>query len=79
MKLQNSDKAIIEIEKLRDYCLSKEHTVGKHKAVVFENKLGLISNDFNELRELLFEAIKNNEAKESFSDEYGKRFYVDFN
>ncbi len=78
MKLDNSDKAIIEIEKLRDYCLNKEHPIGKHKATVFKTKLGLTSNDFNELKELLLQGIKNNEAKESFTDVYGKRFYVDF-
>ncbi|MDZ4712892.1 MAG: hypothetical protein SGI89_11295 [bacterium] len=78
MKLPNQDKAIIEIEKVRDYCLNKDHPVGKHKAFIFESKLGITSNDYIEFREILFDAIKNNEAKESFSDKYGKRFSVDF-
>jgi hypothetical protein len=40
MKLPNSDKAIVPIEKLRDYSLNPSHSVGKHKARVFESVLG---------------------------------------
>ena len=36
----NFDEVIIDIEKIRDYCLNLDHTAGKHKAVVFKNKLG---------------------------------------
>lgn len=36
MKLPNFEKAYIDIEKLRDYCLSLEHPVGKHKATMFK-------------------------------------------
>ena len=39
MKVPNNDKAIIPIEKIRDYLLSNSHPVGKTKAVFF-NKIG---------------------------------------
>jgi hypothetical protein len=52
--------------------------LGRHKAIVFKSKLGLTSENSIELKELLLEAAANNEAKESFSDKFGKRFYVDF-
>ena len=35
MKLPNADRAVVEIEKLRDYCLSSSHPRGRHKARVF--------------------------------------------
>ena len=34
----NFDEVIIDIEKIRDYCLNLDHTAGKHKAVVFKEK-----------------------------------------
>jgi hypothetical protein len=35
MKLPNSEKAIVDIAKLRDYSLNPEHESGGHKARVF--------------------------------------------
>ena len=35
MKLPNGDRAVIDIAKLRDYCLSPDHLRGRHKARVF--------------------------------------------
>ena len=77
MKIPNFKNAIISIEKLRDYCLSNEHPVGKHKAIVFKNKLNLTSADSYKLREEIRDGISKNEASEMFSDEYGKRYFVD--
>ncbi len=71
----NFDKVIIDTLKLRDYCLN--HPVGKHKAIVFRNKLGLTSDDADELKELIIEKINFSEAIRSFSDEYGDRYYTD--
>lgn len=49
----NFDKAIIDIEKLRDYCLNLNHPVGRHKAVVFKKRLDLTSDDAEELQEII--------------------------
>ena len=35
MKIPNAERAIVEIGKLRDYCLNSEHNDGKHKARLF--------------------------------------------
>jgi hypothetical protein len=34
--LPNPDRAVVEVTKVRDYLLSHDHPVGRHKAVVFE-------------------------------------------
>ena len=77
MKLPNFEKAIIDIEKLRDYCLSFEHPVGKHKALMFKKKLNFSFADSYKLKDEIADAVSKNEAHETFSDEYGKRFFVD--
>ena len=51
MKLPNADRAVIEIEKLRDYSLNPNHPKGKHKARVFLAALGLKADDAEALRE----------------------------
>jgi hypothetical protein len=45
MRLPNGDQAIVEIVKLRDYCLSPTHPRGRHKARVFAAVLGLTDKD----------------------------------
>ena len=78
MKLPNAARAVIDIEKLRDYCLSESHPRGKHKARVFESVLGLTANDVTELREGILSAIQMEEAVAGERDEYGQRYLVDF-
>ena len=53
MKLPNSDRAVVEIAKLRDYCLNPEHPHGKHKARVFAAALGLTADQAETLRDEL--------------------------
>ncbi len=40
MKLPNAEKAFVDIEKLRGYCLNQFHERGKHKARLFSSILG---------------------------------------
>jgi len=40
MKLPNPERAIVDLKKLRDYCLSSEHPRGRHKARMFAAILG---------------------------------------
>jgi hypothetical protein len=78
MKLPNANRAIVEIEKLRDYCLSVTHPRGKHKAHVFSSVLGMTADDSEELRQTILSAVIVEEAVESERDEYGQRYIVDF-
>ena len=40
MKLPNGDRANLG-NKIEDYCLNLDYNVGKHKAILFKNRLGL--------------------------------------
>ena len=78
MKLPNAEKAVVDIEKLRDYSLNPDHPEGKHKARVFKEKLGTGRNDAEMLRQSILEAILTVEATEQQPTAYGRRFVVDF-
>jgi hypothetical protein len=78
MKLPNAENAVVDIAKLRDYCLNPNHPEGKHKARAFEAKLGIGINDAERLRQIILEAILKTEATEQEGTECGRRFVVDF-
>lgn len=78
MKLPNAVRAVVEVEKLRDYCLSSSHPRGRHKARVFAAVLGLTAGDANEFRQAILSAIALEEAIWTETDEYGQRYTVDF-
>ena len=40
MRLPNGDRAVVDVRKVRDYCLSAEHPRGQHKARVFKRAWG---------------------------------------
>ena len=77
-KLPNSENAVVEVRKLRDYCLSPEHPRGRHKARVFASALGLTVEDSEELRRALLSAAVLGEAVPAEEDEYGRRYMLDF-
>jgi len=78
MKLPNADRAVVEIEKLRDYCLSSNHPRGRHKVRVFVTALGITADDAEELKRAILSAVINEDATPTERDEYGQRFVVDF-
>jgi hypothetical protein len=78
MFIPNADNAIIDIGKLRDYCLNPEHDKGKHKAKLFSSILGIKAENAEELRQILFEVIKTHEAQLGKRDDYGQRYTLDF-
>ena len=78
MRLPNPENAIVDVRKLRDYCLNPEHPRGRHKAQVFSAALGLGAEDAEELREALLTAACSEEAVAGEEDEYGKRYVLDF-
>lgn len=78
MKLPGGAHAIVEISKLRDYCLDPHHPRGRHKARVFLSALGLKQSDADFLRVALREAAREADAVLGEADEYGERYTVDF-
>jgi hypothetical protein len=78
VKLPNGERAIVDIEKLRDYCLSLEHRRGCHKARVFKSSLGITQEHAEDFRKVLLEVAISNEATPEEHDEYGMRFVIDF-
>jgi len=78
LKLPNADRAVVPLEKLRDYCLNASHPDGKHKARVFRAALGFTTDDAERLRQMILAAALDNEATEQLSNSYGRRFVVDF-
>ncbi|MDO8810558.1 MAG: hypothetical protein Q7J38_00825 [Gallionella sp.] len=78
MKLPNGASAVVDIEKLRDYCLSSQHPEGRHKARVFLSALGITSADAGKLRDILLSAAAvNNEVSMTGADKYGCRYSLD--
>lgn len=78
MLIPNAENAVIDIRKLRDYCLNPEHDDGKHKARLFASTLGMDADDAEELRQILFEIVKTQEAQLGRRDEFGQRYTLDF-
>lgn len=78
MKLPGRERAVVDVAKLRDYCLSASHVRGRHKARVFASVLGLTSADAEFLRDELLRAAREGDAITSGSDEYGVRYTLDF-
>lgn len=76
--MPNGDKAVVDINKLRDYCLSEEHPRGKHKARIFAAALGWSGDDAEHFRELLLNAAGTGDAAVGEKDEFGQRHIIDF-
>src|ERR1700730_8675453 len=78
MRLPNGERGVVDLAKLRDYCLSLDHPRGRHKARVFAATLGLTADLAEELRHALLEAARTEESTATDQDEYGQRYIVDF-
>ena len=64
---------MVDILKLRDYCLNLEHDYGKHKARLFSSILGMTAEHAEELRQILLNVVKTSEARLGRKDEFGQR------
>ena len=78
MKLPNSERAVVDIAKLRDYCLSIEHRRGQHKARVFAAALRMTTENAEELQAALINAAQTYEATPTEQGAYGQRYVLDF-
>jgi len=76
--MPGGDSAIVEIEKIREYCLSRSHPCGRHKARVFLSALGMTSADAEELRAALIAAAAKGDARLGAFDQYGIRYIMEF-
>ena len=77
MQLPNSHKAVVRIEKLRDYSLNPNHPVGKHKARVFKAALGITLRDVDWLRERALERALTDDAKPETPSVFGDKYVID--
>jgi hypothetical protein len=78
MLLPNGESAIVDIRKLRDYCLNPDNPRGKHKARVFASALGITAKDSEALRAKLLQVAQVQEADAGELDEFGQRYTIDF-
>lgn len=72
-------KVQIEISKLKDYCLNENHTVGKHKAKVFREVLGLSAEHSEWLKDKIVESVSTNKFIPKEPNIYGDRYEMNFN
>jgi len=78
VELPNGINAVVDIVKLRDYCLNPGHPEGRHKARVFRVTLGMEREHAEELRVALLAAARDQDADASEADQYGERYVLDF-
>ena len=76
--MPNANRALIDIRKLRDYCLDPESPKGRSKARVFASALGLKQKDAEVLKAALLRAAVEEECSTGEGDEYGQRYAVEF-
>lgn len=77
-KLPNAERAVVEIEKLRDYSLNPTHDSGKDKARVFLSAFGFTQADAEHLREMVLDAAHTTDAILGKSLSYGQMYVLDF-
>jgi hypothetical protein len=78
MRLPNGERAIVDLRKLRDYCLSPDNPRGRHKARVFAAALGLSPEDAPKLQAKLREIARTGDATRGELDVFGQRYTIDF-
>ena len=74
------ESVVVDLPKLRDYCLSEIHPRGRHKARVFRSSLGLSAGNAELLRQALTNAVHDSREKIQTTnvDQYGQRYLLDF-
>ena len=75
--MPNAERAVVELRKLREYCLAVEHPRGRHKARVFESALGYTAENAEELRDVLLAEVRSEQAVPTETDDYGRRYVID--
>jgi hypothetical protein len=78
MLLPNGDRAIVDIRKLRDYCLNPDNPSGSRKARVFRSALEMTKVDAPALRQRLLQVAVSEQAQVGELDRYGHRYTLEF-
>jgi len=77
MTLPDGDRALVDLAKLRDYCLDPSHEDGKHKARVFASALGIGRADAALLRKHLLEAAAREPASIVAETRFGTLYMLE--
>jgi hypothetical protein len=77
MKLPNGDRANLG-NKIEDYCLNLDHNVGKHKAILFKNRLGLTLKNSDILKNSIKHAALTESVILRKVNEYGQHYNMKF-
>jgi hypothetical protein len=72
MHWPNAERAVVDEIKVRDYLLSREHPVGRYKAVFFA-RLGYAAGHWGRLRADLRAAARSTDVRLIESTAYGKK------
>lgn len=81
--MRNMDRpfssVVVDIAKLRGYCLNDRHPRGRHKARVFRSRLGLTAREAQKLEQSLLDAARSSTAdfRPTEADGYGRRYVLD--
>jgi hypothetical protein len=78
MKLPNGHLAILDVNKLEQYCLSLTHPRGRHKARLFAASLGISTAQIETLRKALVTAATDGDATLVRKNKFGDLYRVDF-
>jgi hypothetical protein len=78
MLLPNGDRAVVDIRKLRDYCLNPDNPRGSRKARVFRSALEMTKVDAPALRQRLLQVAVSEQAQVGELDSYGQRYTLEF-
>jgi len=76
MKLPNGSKAVVDIRKLRNYCLDPASPKGRNKARVFA-AVGITQEQADFLRRCLLTAASEESCTVGELDDYGQRYTLD--
>ncbi len=77
MRLPNAERALVDLDKLRDYCLNPAHPRGRHKARVFASVLGITAREAAWLRTAFLQAARAGDAIPGAADAHGQRYHMD--
>ena len=75
--MPNPHKAVVEIEKLRDYSLNLTHRVGGPKARVFKAALDLTGQEADWLQERALELAVTGDAVRGAASVFGDKYVID--
>ena len=77
MKLPNGHQADLG-NKIEDYCLNPNHKEGKHKAILFQSKLGITLENADILKKAIKQAAINETVIIRKTNEYGRHYNMKF-